>query len=128
MVKYHPFQQVYFSELVVSPKHNELVTKYELEYWGCGFFQALTFLAETDNSDTIRILGNMEPVANNLLLLKPAQRARFKVVTWGQVPYYVVTSYRAGSYLDMDGRYPKVYQVDVLNNTILGVYKVDNEL
>ena len=47
MVKYHPFEEVYFNELVSHDKEY-LRKNYELDYWGPVFKQALDYLLTKD--------------------------------------------------------------------------------
>jgi hypothetical protein len=122
MVKNFPFSQVYFNELV-SHEKEYLRENYELEYWGCGFKQALDHLVTTDTAQTIHIACNYNaPLSNNIMMLPAAERKRIEIIPIPQISKadYFVTNFR-GHPED----YPSKnigYSVSVLNSTILCVY------
>jgi len=120
MVKAHPFEQVYFNNLV-SHKKNYLLKNYELEYWGCGYKQALECLIATENKPVINIAWTMNPLMNNLLILQKRDRKRIDMVE--KNPDYIITTYRGVNF----GQYDSlncVFSINVLNSPVLGVYKL----
>ena len=123
VVRYHPLQQVYFNKLV-SHKEDYLRSQYEMEYWGSSYKQGLEYILEHDKSDSIRVFWSLHPVINNVGILKPEQRKRLVLVGRGEYPFYFVTNYRQKDPLE-GHHYPVVYKLEVLNNIVLGVYKID---
>jgi len=120
MIKNHPFQQVYFNELV-SHKKEYLQNNYEMEYWGCACKQALEHIIATDTSKEIKIAWAVDPVPNNILMLPVEERSRVTMVEYGG--NYIITNFRDiahGRYTDLT----PVYRLSVLNSTILCVYKL----
>ena len=120
MVKSHPFEQVYFNSFI-SHKPEYLRKNYDLEYWGCGFKQALEHLVATDPGDSIKIAASEydDPLVNNIMMLQ--QKDRKRIIRTRSGPDYFITDFR----LHPDNYdYPKVaYAIKVLNSTVLCVYK-----
>jgi Dolichyl-phosphate-mannose-protein mannosyltransferase len=121
MVSAHPFQQVYFNELV-SHKDEFLRYHYDLEYWGCADKQALEYIAAHDTANPIKVWLSLNPVVNNLMILPEATRNRFLLVDSAGGPTYFMTNFRNHG---NDYNYPNVfYEIKVQNSTILRVYKL----
>lgn len=124
MVKNFPFSQVYFNELV-SHEKEYLRENFELEYWGCGFKQALDNILAKDTSKTIRIAANYDaPLLNNIMMLSPEQRIRVQVV---EIPQIARADYFMSNFRGHPEDYPSkniAYSVSVLNSTVLAVYNL----
>ncbi|MBC7554470.1 MAG: phospholipid carrier-dependent glycosyltransferase [Taibaiella sp.] len=124
MVKNHPFQQVYFSDLV-NHEEEYLRENYELDYWGASFKEGLQYLATHDSSSNIKIACNYEdPVQHNIIMLNPADRKRFEFVKTVDKADYFITNFR-GHKED----YPSknvAYNIMVLNSSIMRIYKIKN--
>jgi hypothetical protein len=124
MTSNHPYQQVYFNEMV-NRDDEVLRSNYELEYWGCSFKQGLEYLAANDKRDTIKVGCNfIDPVQHNLLMLPPADRKRFALLNDVGGADYFITNFR-GHKED----YPSTniaFNVKVLNSSILRIYRIKN--
>ena len=123
MVRNHPYQQVYFNALV-SHKDQYLRKHYDLDYWGVSFKQGLQYLASTDTAATITICDQFiaRVITDNFVMLKPKDRNRFRIVDYDNHPDYFVTNFR---YHPDNYNFPKiVYEIKVLNSTILCIYKM----
>lgn len=122
MVASHPFQQVYFNSLV---SHNDeyLRRNYDLEYWGCAYKQGLEYILEHDHSDTIRLLHDNVPAKNNIMMVPISKRNRVKLSYDTDQPTYFITNFRSHP---SDYPYSNVvYEIKVLNSTIMRIYKLD---
>jgi len=124
MVTAHPFQQVYFNELV--PHTDEYLREnYDLEYWGCGFKQGLDHLVSKSKTDTVRVACNYnDPLINNVMILQKQDRARIKlyqITEMGKADYFI-TNFR-GHREDYPSKNIE-YSVKVLNSTVLCVFKL----
>lgn len=119
MVRAHPFQQVYFNELV-SHEKEYLRMHYDLEYWGCSYKEGLDFLVSHYKNDTLRIRWDMDPLRNNVLLLRKEDRDRIKLVE--DNPDYMITTYRG--HPDFGAGKQALYSIKVLNSTIMSVYSM----
>lgn len=118
------FNQVYFNELV-SHKKEYLRKHYEMDYWGCGYKQALDYLLKLEpDADTIRIATNGIQsllVKNNMMLLEERDSKRIKRVD-PEFSDYFVTNFRSHP---EDFEYPHVqYSIVVQNSTVLCIYKM----
>ncbi len=118
MVSSHPFQQVYFNAFV-SHKPEYLRNNYDLEYWGCGYMQALEYLVAKQHWGPIKIARDEFPLANNIMMLQPADRGR--ILRVDQDADYKITDFRLHP---ADYPYQKEYTIKRLNSTILCVYKI----
>ncbi len=121
MVNSHPFQQVYFNQLV-SHKEEFLRKNYDLEYWGCADKQALEYILAHDNSPTVKVWVSLNPVWNNSMILPEAARKRIELVNSADQATSFMTNFR--NHPD-DYNYPTIfYEIKELNSTILRVYKL----
>ena len=121
MIKYHPHQQVYFNNLV-DHKDEFLRTHYDLDYWGCAYKQGYEYILAHDTSSVIRVWQSLDPVKTNRRILPKAGRDRIRMVAEDEQPTYFITNFRLHP-----GDYPYthiVYEIKVLNSTILRVYKI----
>jgi Dolichyl-phosphate-mannose-protein mannosyltransferase len=122
-IKYHPFQQVYFNELV---RHDEefLRHNFDYEYWGCGFHQALQYILVNDKRDHIRLRTNSEYCLNNNIdFQKREDRGKFIISDISEADYFI-TNFR-----DHPNDYTfknLYYSIKVQNSTVLAIYKIDS--
>ncbi len=122
MIKYHPFQQVYFNSLV-SHKDEYLRRNFEFDYWGVSAKQALNKLI-TDHPTGIIKVGSpiiANYISNNIMLLKPNDRERIQLTAPEDCDYFI-TNFRA-DHMNHDPQ-KAAYAPKVLNSTIIGVYKM----
>jgi hypothetical protein len=123
MVKYHPFQDVYFNKLV-SHKEQSLRKNFEMNFWGTGYKQALDYILEHDKSAKIRIMAANMPGEHNLLLMDEQDRKRVSYVYSLARANYFITNYRW--HPDDYGYLPsrQFFTVKVLNSDIISVWKL----
>lgn len=118
MVRMHPFQQVYFNALV--DKEN-MEQKFELDYWGLSYRQALEFLLKTDKSPVIRFQANNFPGRLNKEMIPDQEKPRLQVVPLEQATYFL-TEYRWHP-----RPYPyahEIYTIRVEGMKIMSVFKI----
>ncbi len=121
MIKNHPFEHVYFNELV-SHKPEYLRTHFDLDYWGCADKQAIEYILAHDNTDTVKIWWSLDPVGNNRMMIPANCRERVKLVGEELHPTYFMTNWRNHP---EDYPYKEVYHdIKVLNSTVLRIYKL----
>ncbi len=122
MVMNHPFQQVYFNELV-SHENEYLRKNYELDYWGCSYKQGLEYVLAASKADTIKVATNLEaPLSYNLMILPEKDRQRIKMVNSQDADYFL-TNFR-GHPNDFNFS-KKAHSFTVLNSTIFSIYPID---
>jgi hypothetical protein len=119
MRKDHPYQQVYFNELV-SHKDGYLKKNYEMDYWGCAFKDGLEWLLANKKGE-IRV-ATIKPLSNNHYFLPAAVRNRVVEVGEGDKPYYLVTNYRFDYRDSFD--YPLVHRIKAQGSVVLDIFLV----
>jgi hypothetical protein len=126
MIRLHPYEHVYFNELV-SHKKNFLQEHYDQDYWGTAFYAGLKFVLKYDRADTIPIYLYNDALQRNIWLLKEEERKRIVFVT-GECPgnsRYHLTGFRA-DYTDILGtsHYKEIiYEIKRQNSVILRIWK-----
>jgi hypothetical protein len=120
MIKNHPFQQVYFNQLV-SHEDESLRRNFDLDYWGASNKQGLEYLRANARGQQIKVFHSAYPIENNVLILNKPYREQI-VLGNEQESDYFLTNFR---YHPEDYNYPKVvFEKKVLNSTIIRVYKI----
>jgi len=128
MIKYHPFQNVYFNAL----KRGNQFGQYDLDYWGNSYKQGMEALLELDQSDTIKLAYQSHPATLNYRFLRPDQQYRIELVEdWQQADYYI-SNYRTWAEGIKQARQRQgpyagklVHSIEVAGKPILGIYKVE---
>ena len=116
MVANHPVQQVYFS----LPR-SVVAGRFELDYWGASYRQALEKLLATDSDPVITIKVDNLAGALNLDILPLADRRRLKLVNRRGESKYLLTNMRY--YYDFDYGYPEVFAIESGGIKILKVFR-----
>lgn len=93
MIKYHPFQNLYFSSFAGAGMP-ALKTKFEFDYWGLSYRQALEYLTQHDKKKNINIYAPNPMAEINADMLKPENRERLKFVTKLSDADYFMSNYR----------------------------------
>lgn len=120
MLRSHPFQQVYFNE-IVSHEPEHLRKNFDYDYWAVSFRQGLQFLLKNDPQDTIVLSKTFGPLWDNVDALPPVQRARFKAGEKGRPGSYLLTTYRLHP---QDFPYRLVHGFKAGGSTLLGIYRI----
>lgn len=117
MIKEHPYQNIYFNELVRPPYE----TKFELDYWGLSYKQAYEYIAKNDKRPNIKVFAENLPGETNIFMLEKSDRDRFEYTNDKSQADYYLTNYRKYK----NGYYePVFYSVNVKGTRILGVHKL----
>ncbi|GAJ22942.1 unnamed protein product, partial [marine sediment metagenome] len=66
MIKNHPHQNVYFNFFAGK----NIKERFELDYWGLSYKQALEYVLENDSSEIINIQVSQHPGVYNQFILK----------------------------------------------------------
>lgn len=122
MVRYHPFQNVYFNFLAGK----ETTRDFEADYWGLSYRQNLQYLLDNDPSDTIKIVSVNWPGKANADIFPKGLRDRLKFTTLEDARYYI-SNYRFPAEHDklIRREYPynqPLFEISVRKNRISGVY------
>lgn len=123
MIKNHPFQYVYFNQLVGTRQENHFRKKFDMDYWGISYKQSLEYILENDTAKLINIsVANYSGIVNGSIL-KPKQRIRISFVEEKDADYFI-TNYR---WHPNNYDYPKeniFHSFIVSNNAINTIYKL----
>jgi len=120
MIRYHPFQNVYFNRLA-GKDLAEIKKKFDLDYWGLSYRKALEFIVTHDSREKIFIHSANLPGKMNAAILPADDRRRLVFVDRIKDADYFITNYRWQNY---DLAYPgKIFSVSVRGADIVSVFK-----
>ena len=122
MITDHPFQNIYFNRLA-GKDMQEIKNKFELDYWGLSYKQALEYILKNDPDRVITIAVDnplIPLIQNNLNILSAQDRNRFKQVPLNEAKY-LLTNYRQHP---KEYPYPEYASIKFGNAKILGIYKL----
>ncbi len=120
MVRSHPFQNVYFNE-IVSHKKESLRKNYELDYWGTSVRKCLEYILAHDKSDNIKV-NDWFVVPSSINMLPEADRKRVRPIAGDEQPDYYIALFRT-----RPDKYPpekRIFEIKASNSTIARVYKL----
>jgi hypothetical protein len=118
MIRYHPFQNVYFNTLA----GNNVGQRFELDYWGLSFRQGLEYIVKSDKRPVIGLSANtLAPMINNSIFLDKRDIRRLKLANIHQADYFL-TNYRWDPQPYQLAN--EVYTVSVDNFKIMSVFKL----
>lgn len=121
MINNHPHQNVYFNSL--SLKKFEVDKKFELDYWGLSYKQALKYLANTIKSDdTITYTALNLPGQLNYMVLSKDERTKLKYVVKSDTSswVYYLTNYRGSGKPENT---ELIHEILIHGTPIMGIYK-----
>lgn len=121
MVRNHPYQHVYFNELV--PRSENWIRKhFELDYWGVSYREGLEFIArETIDSKAKVFVKLSHPQFYNTIILSNEDYSKFQFTQCIDSAEYVMENYR---FHPQDFDYQEeVYGITVNNSKILSVFR-----
>lgn len=124
MVYHHPNQQIYFNW--VPGTH--ITDRFEMDYYGASYKEALEQLAEQETKDTIRVYFANWPGRANYIYLEPKLKDRYRQVSEFDEADYFLSNYRYphewGKWIRNDHPYnDPVLELKFRGNPYLGVYK-----
>ena len=118
MIKYHPYQNIYFNILAGKDVKNN----FELDYWGLSYRKALEYILKNDTSQSIKVYVENDPEEINFYFLTPNDRDRIRYVEEPEDAKYFLGNYRWHR-----GGYPyrnEFYAIKVKGEKIMVVYKL----
>ena len=119
----HPFGIVYFNKLFLFKPDEHIRKNYDYEYWGVSYKKAFEYILELDHSDSLRIAVSNRTGNRNLLILKPEDRKRIKIVDESVCKYFVTNyRYHPQDYESYDEF--KLFSFKVNNNSVSSIYKL----
>lgn len=121
MVKYHPYQNVYFN-MLAGRNMEEIKSNFELDYWGLSYREALEYILENDTDKVIKIYIDTEPGMLSSEILTSDDRNRLKYVPDPLQATYYLSNYRwhKDEYA-LDDPY---YSIEIAGTKIMVVYRL----
>ena len=119
--RYHPYENVYFNVLAGSP--STLRQRFELDYWGLSYKQAIDFILANDPGQEIKIVTANPPGQDYINSgLSAAQKSRITYINDLDEADYFVTEFR---WHPDDYPYPdEFYSITVRGTKIMAVYRI----
>jgi hypothetical protein len=119
MIRYHPYENVYFNVLAGDP--STLRSRFELDYWGLSYKQAIDFILANDSRQQIKINAANTPGFDYINSgLPEAQKSRLIQVKVPAEADYFITEFR---WHPENYPYPnKFYSIRVRGTEIMAVY------
>jgi hypothetical protein len=121
MINNHPYQNLYFNRLA-GENMDVVKQRFELDYWGLSYRQALAFIVDHDPSSSIRIKYQNYPGWTNSLILPLIDQKRLHFVNKMEEAQYFVGDYRwhkeEFSYAN------EIFSVKIGGTRIMVVYKL----
>ncbi len=118
-----PYENVYFNRLAGNENPENIRKKWETDYWGNSYFQALQYIASHDSAShiSVRVVGLAG--VENAYLLKPEDRKRMIVSQDASNPDFVVAWYKNHPQ-DYDWENREVFSIKAMNSKIISVFKL----
>jgi len=125
MVRYHPFQHVYFNFLAGTSRE----VRFDQDYWGLAYKQAFEALLEQDTGEVITFYCQNYPGTANHAFLPKGKEARFKQVWEEKGAEYYLTNFRERREMNLFRKKEFPFIEPVLfvragKTPIIGVYRV----
>jgi hypothetical protein len=122
MIKYHPFQNVYFNKLA-GRNMQEVKANFELDYWGLSYRQALEHILKNDRDSVIKIFVANYMGKLNANILSADDKSRLIYVENPKDAKYFLSNYR-----EHKEEYPygkEYYSVKIDGTKIMVVYRIN---
>jgi hypothetical protein len=124
MWRAHPLQNVYFNPLA----GRDVLTRYEVDYWGLSLRPALEHLLAHDPSDTIRVMeGNYLELQMRFAVLRPDERRRLVETLDASETHYAITNFPPHRHPEKNVAYGPDYdlfhEVKVAGEVVMRVFK-----
>jgi len=123
----HPFQAIYFNELV-SKNKNHIVKNFEFDYWGSSYKDALEKIVSTDNSDTIYVAVSEHVGYANFKILPLKDKNRLHYVENIKHPQNIKKAdYFISNFYSDDLKFENkqlYFQIRRYNNPVISIFKL----
>lgn len=129
MVRNHPFQMVYFNDLMKG----HAVKNFEMEYYGLSYIYGFKKVLEIEKSKRNIYLfhGLYSPLSRSFDLMEPEERERFEFAEFEKAQYFI-TNYRVTLYNEQKllSKYnlkktDEVYSINAYGKKILSVFRLN---
>lgn len=93
MIRWHPYQHIYFNRLAGTDA-GDARFRYELDYWGLSYREALEKLLDQNPADTLLVYTRNNPGYLNSFILPDHERRRIQYTGEGDCAFYI-TNFRS---------------------------------
>ena len=93
MVRYHPYQNLYFNRLAGS-NMDDIKKNYELDYWGLSYREGLEYIFKHDAREKIKVAVDHQPGWVNAQMLPRSDSKRLYYTLTASDADYIITNYR----------------------------------
>jgi len=121
MIENHPYEYVYFNAFA-GRNYQEIKKRYEMDYWGLSYFQALGYLSHIEKSPNFQVYVDNTPGRLNAIMLPANQMQRFTFVDNIDEADYFVTNFR---WHPAGFNYPTFFDIEVNGVGINTIYKLN---
>lgn len=128
MISNHPYQFVYFNKFAGK----NVAEKFELDYWGVSNKNSLSYIANIDKSNEIKIyINSVSPYEFSSLLLDPKDRIRLKFTNELKNAKFIVTNhyYQKGNPVIINNKlkndFNLIKEIKVDNMIINSIYRIN---
>ncbi len=126
VVRYHPHEYVFFNVLIQG---NPLLARFDMDYWGVGFREALIELArQIPEGETRGVFCNSWPCQDNILSLPQPYRGRLRIERDAKRADYLGTNYLyddAGQVMRHEIHYAEpVVEIAPAGHLTIGIYRL----
>jgi hypothetical protein len=121
MIKYHPFQNVYFN-ILAGKNMSKIKERFELDYWGLSYRKALEYILKNSPNKKIKIFVENYPGLINYLILTEDDQKRIEYVDDLSEAEYFLSNYRWHK-----EEYPyknEIYSIKIDGAKIMVVYRL----
>ncbi len=118
MYRWHPYQHLYFNALAGK----EIELKYEMDYWGLSYREALEKLGNADTGSLIKVNVANAPGIMNSWILEETLKKRFEFPLHRDSADYFITNYRWNKNDEPLGQL--IDSIIVGGNRISGTYRI----
>ncbi|MDD5195784.1 MAG: hypothetical protein PHQ96_08955 [Candidatus Omnitrophica bacterium] len=93
MVKYHPYQNVYFNR-IAGKTMNEIKRKFDFDFWGLSYRKALEYILQNDKDDVVKVFFPAAKGMPGQGILPAAYRKRLIYAKSEDEAKYLISNYR----------------------------------
>ena len=120
IIQAFPNEHVLFNRIVTGESDDSVRKRFELDYWGVSYKQALEYLLAIDSASEILVSVENYPGKSNRAILSKGQRKRIRFVSKDEATYFI-SNFR---YHPMDYPYTSIHKIKVGGNTINEIFKL----
>lgn len=125
MIRFHPYQNVYFNGLLGDMK--AVSEKFDLDYWGLSYRQAYEYILEHDARALIKVsVGNWPGVANSYLLRRQDKK-RIRLVFDPRQADYMIDNHRYSRNKNDVLALFKWHSIMIKGAQLVTIYKIPEE-